>query len=446
MSAVSTPPPAPAGAPEYIYPESLPPRPKWSRVLKVFALVIAVGLGAWVTRSVLLKPQRPETVIPASLVRTVKVVPGPLERVVRLAGETAAVNYASITVPILRGPDIGRDMVLVKLAEPGSFVKKGEVIAQIDAQAAKDHIDDVEAMVLQAESDIKKRIAEQAANWESLQQTLRLAKADFDKAQLDYSVAEVRTPIERELLKLTVEESEARYKQLQEEQDLRKASDQADLRVLEITRDRQVRHLDRHVSDLKRFTFVAPMSGLVVMQTFRRAGEMSQIELGDQVRSGQTFMKVVNTSAMELQADTNQADGNELRVGQEATILLDAFPGVKLKGHVYSIGALAVGGWRENYYIRRIPVTVRIEGSDPRLIPDLSASADVVIAGEENVLAVPSQAVYTDRGKKIVYVKKGESFEPREVKLGMQNATHAVVTTGLEAGEEVALERPPQAS
>ena len=47
----------------------------------------------------------------------------------------------------------------------------------------------------------------------------------------------------------------------------------------------------------------------------------------------------------------------------------DAFPGLTMKGRIYSIAALASGGWRQNYFIRSIPVRVAIEGSDPRLIP-----------------------------------------------------------------------------
>jgi multidrug efflux pump subunit AcrA (membrane-fusion protein) len=326
------------------------------------------------------------------------------------------------------------------LAKAGSFVRTGEVVARIDAQASRDHVDDVQSTVVRAESDVKKRKAEQAVDWENLQQTLRVAKAQLEQARLDNSAAEVRTTIDQELLKLAVEEAEARYKQLQADLALKQAAHKSELRILEITRDRHALHRDRHANDLKRFTFRAPTNGLVVMQTFHRGGDFVQIEVGDQVRSGQTFMKIVDTSSMQLETDANQAESSELRVGQPATILLDAFPELRLKGKVYSIGAMGVRSWRENYYVRRIPVRIAIEGSDPRLIPDLSASAEVIVERTENALTVPLEAVQSENGRNVVFVKKGDGFERREVELGLQDATHTAVTAGLEAGEELALE------
>jgi multidrug efflux pump subunit AcrA (membrane-fusion protein) len=82
---------------------------------------------------------------------------------------------------------------------------------------------------------------------------------------------------------------------------------------------------------------------------------------------------------------------------------------------------------------------LKIEGSDPRLIPDLSASADILVDKAEGKVLVPRGAISTDNGKTVAYVKKGETFEKREVSLGLQNDTHAVVLSGLSGGEDVRL-------
>jgi multidrug efflux pump subunit AcrA (membrane-fusion protein) len=342
----------------------------------------------------------------------------------------------------MRGPDSGRELILVELAKAGSFAKKGQVVAQLDTQAARDHVDDVNSTVIQADTDIRKRRAEHAIDWENLQQTVRVAKADLDQARLDRSAAEVRTVVDQELLRLSVEESEARYKQLQQDLEKTRAVHRAELRILEITRRRHEMHRERHVSDMKRLTFTAPMDGLVVMSTFFRAGEMSQIQLGDQIHPGQTFMKIVDVSSMQVEADANQTESSELRVGQRAAITLDAFPGVEFPGRVFSIGAMGVRGWRENYYIRRVPVRVTIEKADPRLIPDLSAGATTTVGRQENTLVAPLDAVHTERGRSLVFVRDGNRFNKREVQLGLRSFTHVAVLSGLNAGEVVALEPP----
>ena len=80
------------------------------------------------------------------------------------------------------------------------------------------------------------------------------------------------------------QEADARYKQLQNDVNLRKQSNEAEIRILELTAERHQRHHDRHVVDVSRFTIHAPISGLAVMSTIWREGEMGQVRQGDQVR------------------------------------------------------------------------------------------------------------------------------------------------------------------
>ena len=154
---------------------------------------------------------------------------------------------------------------------------------------------------------------------------------------------------------------------------------------------------------------------------------------------GQGFMKVVNTKTMQVEGTVNQAESSEFRVGQDAIIKLDAFPGLQFPGKVYSIGALAAGGWRQSPYIRNVPIRVKIDGSDPKLIPDLSASADVVIEKAEGKLLVPRSALRDENGKTVAYVKAGDQWERREVTRGPENEAQAVALAGLSDGDEVRL-------
>jgi multidrug efflux pump subunit AcrA (membrane-fusion protein) len=342
----------------------------------------------------------------------------------------------------MRGPDAGRALILIYLVPSGSFVKKGQVLARIDAQSIKDHVDDVHAQVVAAEADIRKRRAEHAISMENVRQELRVAKADLEKAQLDFRTAEIRTPIDMEILKLAVEEAEENYRQLEKNLGITEQLQSSEIRILEYTRDRHARHRDRHISDVDRFVIHTPMSGLAVMNQLWRSGEMGQVQEGDQVSPGQPFMKVVDTSSMQLDATINQVDGELLATNQSAVVEFDAFPGLRLNGHVAALGAMGVGGWRQNYYVRNIPVRIAIQGSDSRVIPDLSGAANVVLREDPNATLIPLEAVHEDSGKTFVYVRNGGSFERREVQLADRNDVRASVSAGLKPGEEIALNAP----
>ena len=438
MSAISNPsarPSGPAAGPQPAQPPAGPKRNKRRLIWIVAALVAAAGIAVVVaTRS---RPDEAKRAAVAAI-RTAPVVMGPLERTLRIAGTTSARNFAVVGTPMLRGPDI-RNLVLMKLVPSGVQVRKGDLLADVDTQAARDHVDDVESQVQQAIADIKKRMAEQAIETGTLRQTILQAKAASDKAKLDAGAAQVRTVIDMELLKLSAEEAEAHYKQVQTDVPNTVARQKAEIRILELTRDRHIRHRDRHIADIKRLTIRSPLPGLTVMQSTFRGGEMRQVQEGDQVSPGEPFMKIVDTSSMQIEAQVNQVEAEFLRIGQRAAIGYDAFPNLRMSGKVYAIGAIAVGGRMQNFYIRNIPVRVIIEGQDNRVIPDLSASADVLLERKENVLLTPLAAVEKRGSGFTVRVKTASGFETRAVELGARTNTHAEVLSGLKAGEQVAV-------
>ena len=437
MSAVPTPTHVEAPQSPLPAPPPLETRPSFPRKWLIALLLLAIaGFAAWQLAK--RRPAEPAAVTPA--IRTARVTTGTLEHTIRLAGQTSARNFANITAPRMFGGDSSRSaMVLLNLAKSGSIVKKGDVVVEIDNQWMKDHVDDTGDTVAAADADVRKRRAEHQIEWQNLEQTLRVAKAELDKAKLDYQAAEVRTDIERQLLKLSLDEAQARYDQSQRDLKFKKESQAADLRVLELTRERHARHLERDKLNLSRYTIHAPMPGLVVMATVFRGGEMPQIQQGDQVNSGQQIMKIVDPASMQVEAMVNQSESSLLRIGQPVTIRLDGFPEVLVPGHIYSIGALATRSWREQYYIRNIPVRVKFDTQDPRVIPDLSASVSVLLGKAENATIVPLSALQNEAGKTWAYVRSGQDFARREVQTGLGNDTHVVVTAGLSAGEEVRL-------
>jgi len=367
-------------------------------------------------------------------------VVGNIERTVRLSGQTAATDFVNITAPMMKGPEASREMILIHVAPPGLWVKKGTLVAQVDAQSIADHVDDLGDTIETAQADIRTRRAEQAIEMENLQQSLRVAKSDADKARLEYNGSETQTDIQRQLLKLTLDEADARYKQLQADVVQKKASHDAEIRILDLTLQRHTRHRDRHKRDYQAFSVYAAMDGLAVMQQIWRGSEMGQVQQGDRVFPGQPFMKVVNTKSMQVEGNVNQAESGDFRIGQTARIHLDAFRDVEFSGKVHSIGALANGGFRNSYFVRNVPIRIDIQGSNPKLIPDLSASADVSVEAASNQVLVPVGAVKNENGKAVVYVKEGEGFQPREVTTGVRSDLQVAIASGVKAGEVVRLD------
>lgn len=329
-------------------------------------------------------------------------------------------------------------LVLLQVAAAGAHVKKGDVVAEFDRQYQMLRIDDYKDTVVQAEANVKRLKADLAVTRQAHDQQILVAKSDLDKAALDLKTIEVISDIDAERLKLAHEEAKARHVQLLKEVSLLEASQKADLRAAEIEWQQAKIELQRAQLNVDRMVLKAPMDGIVVMQSIRRGGEMGQAQQGDQIWPGQVFMQIVDPSSMVVNANVNQVDTESLRIGMKATVELDAFPGVSLPAHVYSIAAVASPGRRANW-MKELKVRLKLDAQDPRVIPDLSASADVVLGAVRNATLAPRQAVFQDPGSSLsyVFIHSPGGWERREVKLGLSDRIHVAVESGLKAGDVI---------
>jgi Cu(I)/Ag(I) efflux system membrane fusion protein len=158
-------------------------------------------------------------------------------------------------------------------------------------------------------------------------------------------------------------------------------------------------------------------------------------------------MQIVDPSSMVVNATVNQSDVQSLRIGQRARIRFDAFPGLELPGRLYLIGAITKAGGMRAQFKKDVVVRFQLERMDPRVIPDLSASADVILEEDDQAAVVaPLEAVqsYEGDGKAFVLVRGVQGqWERRQIELGLASLTHVAVRAGLKPGDVVAVDKPP---
>jgi hypothetical protein len=92
--------------------------------------------------------------------------------------------------------------------------------------------------------------------------------------------------------------------------------------------------------------------------------------------------------------------------------------------------------------VGEIPVRMKIENTDPRLIPDLTGSAEIVLDSARNTLLLPRAAVFDEADGQYVFVQGREGWLRRKVDLGLTSFTTVAIKSGIQKGEVVALQRP----
>lgn len=136
-------------------------------------------------------------------------------------------------------------------------------------------------------------------------------------------------------------------------------------------------------------------------------------------------------------------DNRKTQEGQRAMIRIDAFPDKLLAGHVKSVATVASQQDWMSADVKVYQTLVSIDESVDGLKPGMSAEVTIEIEGSsDEVLALPLQAIIggAEMGPyRKCFVKVGDSYQERDIVVGLANEKMAEIRRGLEEGDEVVL-------
>ena len=359
-------------------------------------------------------------------------------RALRLTGIIESVRYHNVAAPRLvgvSGPG-ANTLIITKLVRGGGQVAAGDLLVEFDRQNQLKAAFDKRAEYLDFEEQIRKKRAEQEQVRAKDDAELAVAANAVESARLDMRKNEFVAKILAEKNELRLEEAQARLKQLQETGGLKRQAEEAEVRILEIQRDRARTAMQNAEQNASRMVVRSPLPGVVVLRMNWRGSQMVEIQEGEEARPGMPIMLVVDPSAMLVRVKVNQADLHVLKAGQLAKVSLDAYPGLEFPGRVEQVAPVGTTS-RLTDRVRNFVAIVSIQGNHPKLMPDLSAAVDVELERKENAIVVPRDAVAREKDGFSVRVMDGDRVRTRAVTLGPMNDHEVVVASGLEPGMTV---------
>jgi HlyD family secretion protein len=308
-------------------------------------------------------------------------------------------------------------------ADFNSIVKKGEIIAILDTTFLS-----------------ASRIDAQAA--------LERAQAQLDQAQRDYN----------------------RNKKLLDEKVVAESDYETTLTALAVAKASVTSakaQLNHARVNLQYAVIPAPVSGVVISRN---------VELGQTVvssMSSPTLFSIANDlSRMQVQADVDEADIGQVKVGQKATFTVDAYPDETFNGEIAQVRINPVMVQNVVNYI----VIINVPNPNLKLMPGLTANISINVLKHDSILKVPANALsFTPPAdfiakmtnisdsvkgrlmKKInaqasaessdgatkqhknayIWIKKGEELIPKKVKTGLSDGNFTEVSGDIKEGDEV---------
>jgi len=377
------------------------------------AVVVVLVLAQWAVARVSASGQIPTT----------RVKRGPVTIKVTEAGELRAKDQVTVSAI--------NDKQILWLCPEGKYVRTGDTLVVFESAKYVISSDEAHSSLLvaraeleQAQSDLEAQRSKEEAARQRYESLPELEKKGFVMAS-------------------EVQQAKLAWQELQSNS----RSKEASVKAAQANVDRAGKAAAQEQRKLREGVMLAPRAGLVVYATSGTPEEAKKISVGMVPFQGMDLMYLPDVSSMLVDTEIGEIDLGRVRVGEPASVALDAFPGVQFKGEVIAISNLAKRkinrATGKQTGAKVFDVTVRVLADDSRLKPGLTATVEILSNQYENALTVPLEAVFYDENERpIVYVRKRGKVEARSVEFSDSNDRVAVVKKNLEFNDEVLLAPP----
>lgn len=429
--------PPPAATPGSPVPTVASPRRRKSRRRRKILIGIGALLLLWIIGSII--NSKREKPIP---VTTEKATRRTIVQTVSATGKIQPETEVKIS------PEVAGEIIELPV-DDGMTVKKGDLLVKIKPDSYKALVEQQEAAISSAKAT-------------NLQQKATMLKTEQDLKRADDMYVKKTISIQE-------------YNAAQAAYDVAKNTYESSLHEIE----RAEAGSSQAHEQLAKTTIYSPIDGTVTVLNSKLGERL--VATGQ--FAGTEVMRVADLGHMEARVDVNENDVVNVKVGDTASVKIDAYSDRRFHGTVYQIantGKTTGAGTQEE--VTNFEVKIRIDDHDVTLRPGLSCTADIETDTVKDVVAVPMQAVTirtgdsnlspeeiekkklktTQRDKadnnaevvnekaekqaqkeereklaKVVFLKKGGKAQLVKVTTGISDDTFMEIKNGVQPGDEV---------
>jgi HlyD family secretion protein len=369
---------------------SAPPKKKKKPFWRRWYFIVGVLLVLWIVIwSILGKREKP--------------IPVTTEKAVRktILQTVSATGKVQPEVEVKISPEVAGEIIELPVVD-GMAVKKGDLLIKIKPDSYKALVEAQEAAI----SGARAVNLQQKATLAKTESDLKRAQDLFNKKMISESEFMVAQTA-RDVAKSTLESSQHEIERAEA------GSSQA--------RDQ-----------LSKTTIYSPIDGTITILN----SKLGERVVATNQFAGTEVMRVADLGHMEARVDVNENDVVNVKVGQKATIAIDAYSDRKFKGTVQQIantGKTTGAGTQEE--VTNFEVKIRIEG-DVALRPSLSCTADIETNMVKDAVAVPMQSVTIRTGDSNL---SPEEIEKRKEKVAARDQVDNNAEVSSDRQEKVAL-------
>ena len=350
---------------------------------------------------------------------------------------------AETTTPLTVPTEVQHTVRLAWVAEDGSMVEKGDLVARFDATDMEEQLEEGQADLKSARLSVDKSRVESGVKVETLDTQLKVADLELDHAQR-FQKTDVEVFSRTEIVESEIDEELAveRKEHATESRITQESLGRTELDLLDIQERRARQTIDQARDGLSALEVRAPHAGILTLVRNWR-GEVPQV--GAEMWRGQEIAEIPDLSTMEAEVFVLEADAGGLEAGKPATVVVEARPEQVFEATIRRVDAVAKPQFRGSP-VQYFGVILAFDDEDARngagMKPGHRVRATLTLDQVENALVVPRQATVQEDGETRVFVAADGGFEPRRIETGAASLGLVVVTGGLGESERIAVSPP----
>jgi hypothetical protein len=374
---------------------------------------------------------------------TAKVQRGDLSLAITAKAELRGGNAQVLTAPMTGEGEMHITMV----RKAGDQVKPGDIVVQLNTSEQEFKLKEAEADLAEAEQHLIQASAQREADKEEDSYAIEKAKADINVAELDVRRNPLLAAIVAKQNDLALASARDHLAQLEKNVANRQATGDASLAIQQAGKTKALAQIKTAKDNIEAMTLRANRAGYVSVKPISPNGIIFDGQIlppyrsGDSVHPGMAIAEIPDLSSWELTANMEELDRGHISIGDPVVISVIAVPSRKFHGEVKTLGGTTDSFWGDP----RFECKISLDDPVGALRPGMSALIVMTTDEMRNVLWLPAQSLFEADGRTFVYLRKGKSFEAKDVKLLRRNETRAIVS-GLQEGQEVALSNPTENS
>jgi len=393
-------------------------------------VVVAMLLAAWIGWAAF---GSPEEVTAWMRVARTDLVLG-----VEVTGTLEAVDSSLVGPPQV--PNI-YDFKIAWIAPEGVPVNAGDEVLAFDTSELEQRLRSEETRVASARKEIEKKQIDMSIQQEGDTLSLAEARSKLRKAELKAEhPPELVTGIEARKAELDLELDRLELESLEHQITATRAAAEAALAGLRSDLKRAEQAADRIRRSIEQMKILAPRDGIVIAVS---DWQSQKKKVGESCWYGDKVLEIPDLDRMRAEGEVREGQIGSVAPGQPVTLHLDAHPDIEYHGTVDAVQrAVQSRSWRSE--VKVVHLRIALAETDPeRMRPGMRFRGLIETDRRKGVLVVPSSAIELTPDGPVVHRRTLLGPSPALVELGAHGQGRVEVVNGLEQGDWIAAERPP---